>query len=575
MANGRNRKRKRARQPPSKKGKKFKDGGQNTEGDQNPGPSKMKIGDVSGVFRDNICHTDRVEEGTVFMDLFILFGIFNEVLKCPECGDNMTSHVGMKKKNGFSHYIVLQCCNTECEWKHCFHTSKKQGPSYEVNVRAVLAFREIGRGHNAMVTFTKVMNMPPPPTRTNFTKIQNKNLLPVVKQLANDSMINNAMAVKEACGNDRGECGISLDGSWQRRGHVSHNGVVTAISLQTKKCLDVEILSDKCKACQKWKKKESDPKYEEWKANHQCKINHVGSANSMEAAGAVRIFNRSSAIRGLVYMDMLGDGDSSTHNNIVESKPYGDDCIPRKLECIGHVQKRVGSRLRKLKNSKKGVKLSDGKGLAGRGRLTDGKIDILQNYYGLAIRENSNDVQKMAVGIQAALYHVASTDAKPQHHLCPDGKESWCGYKREKDNYQHKSGIPDCIVKEIKPIFDNLSNLDLLQKCTHGLTQNVNECLNGLIWDRCPKTTYVEQETVALATYLAVLKFNDGDISLIKLFHDLDIKPGVFSFKGAQDCDDSRIKLSAKKTKKTIKDRRKTLRHLRKRYIDEIEEKKV
>ena len=243
-----------------------------------------------------------------------------------------------------------------------------------------------------------------------------KKLLPVVKQLANDSMINNAMNVKETCGNDRGECGISLDGSWQRRGHVSHNGVVTAISLHTKKCLDVEILSDKCKACQKWKKKESDPKYEEWRANHQCKINHVGSANSMEAAGAVRIFNRSSATRGLVYMDMLGDGDSSTHNSIVESKPYGDDSIPRQLECIGHVHKRVGSRLWKLKNSKKGVKLSDGKGLAGKGlagkgRLTDGKIDILQDYYGLAIRENSNDVQKMAVGIQAALYHVASTDA--------------------------------------------------------------------------------------------------------------------------------------------------------------------
>jgi hypothetical protein len=148
------------------------------------------------------------------------------------------------------------------------------------------------------------------------------------------------------------------------------------------------------------------------------------------------------------------------------------------------------------------------------------------------------------------LYHVASTDVNPQHHLCPNGKESWCGYKREKDTYQHTSGIPHCIVKEIKPIFDNLSNPDLLQKCTHGLTQNVNECLNGLIWDRCPKTTYVEQETVALAIYLAVFTFNDGDISLTKLFHDLDIKPGVFTFKGAQDCNDSRIKLSAK-TKKT------------------------
>ncbi len=67
MGNERNRKRKRARIPPSKKGKKIKDGGQNAEGDQNPGPSKMKIGDVSGIFRDNICHIDRVDEGTVFI----------------------------------------------------------------------------------------------------------------------------------------------------------------------------------------------------------------------------------------------------------------------------------------------------------------------------------------------------------------------------------------------------------------------------------------------------------------------------------------------------------------------------
>ena len=218
-------------------------------------------------------------------------------------------------------------------------------------------------------------------------------------------------------------------------------------------------------------KKTNDPKYEEWKANHQCKINHVGGANGMEAVGAVRIFNRSSATRGLQYTDMLGDGDSSTYNSVVENKPYGEDCIPRKLECIGHIQKQVGSRLRKLKTTKKAVKLSDGKGLDGKGRLTDGKIDVLQNYYGLAVRENTNDVSKMAERIQTALYHVASTDDNPQHHLCPDGEEGWCGYKREKKSYKHKNGIPDCIVKEIKPIFDDLSDPDLLQKCTHGLTR--------------------------------------------------------------------------------------------------------
>ena len=82
----------------------------------------------------------------------------------------MSSHVDMNKKNGFSHYIVLQCKSTEYDWKYCFNTSKKQGHSHGVNVRAVLAFREIGRGDTAMKTFSKVMNMPTPPTRKNFTK---------------------------------------------------------------------------------------------------------------------------------------------------------------------------------------------------------------------------------------------------------------------------------------------------------------------------------------------------------------------------------------------------------------------
>ena len=45
-----------------------------------------------------------------------------------------------------------------------------------------------------------------------------------------------------------------------------------------------------------------------------------------------------------------------------------------KLECISHVQKRVGNRLRNLQKNVKG--------LGGRGRLTNNIIDKLQNYYG-------------------------------------------------------------------------------------------------------------------------------------------------------------------------------------------------
>ena len=279
----------------------------------------------------------------------------------------------------------------------------------------------------------------------------------------------------------------------------------------------------------------------------------------METVGAIRIFRRSTATRGLKYKNMLGDGDSATYNAVIDSKPYGNDCIPNKLECIGHVQKRVGSRLRRLKNKNKRVKLADGKGLAGKGRLTDGKVDVLQNYYELAVRENLHDVDHMAKAIKASLYHVASTDANPQHHRYLSGNESWCGYKRDKTTYKHKNGIPKCIVNCIEPVFQNLNKPELLCKCTHGLTQNVNECPNGLIWDRCPKSTYVEQECVALAT-------------VIKIFNELNITPGLFTWKGSKDSDISRMALSTKKSSESVKKRRKTLRHIRKSYIDTAKE---
>jgi hypothetical protein len=45
----------------------------------------------------------------------------------------------------------------------------------------------------------------------------------------------------------------------------------------------------------------------------------------------------------------------------------------------------------------------------------------LQNYYGLSVPENLNDVDEMAKAIEAPLYHVASTDDNPQNDLCPVG----------------------------------------------------------------------------------------------------------------------------------------------------------
>ncbi|GFW55516.1 uncharacterized protein TNCV_119001 [Trichonephila clavipes] len=89
----------------------------------------------------------------------------------------------------------------------------------------------------------------------------------------------------------------------------------------------------------------------------------------METVGMVRIFQRSLSHRSVRYTSYIGDGDSKTFSSITASNPYGEDITVSKIECVGLVQKRMGTRLRKLKQMSS--KLSDGKSIRGKGRLTD------------------------------------------------------------------------------------------------------------------------------------------------------------------------------------------------------------
>ena len=60
------------------------------------------------------------------------------------------------------------------------------------------------------------------------------------------------------------------------------------------------------------------------------------------------------------------------------------DVTPEKLECVGHIQKRLGTRLWNKTKEYKGTETP----LSGRGKLTESIINSLQNFYGKAIREN-------------------------------------------------------------------------------------------------------------------------------------------------------------------------------------------
>jgi len=83
---------------------------------------------------------------------------------------------------------------------------------------------------------------------------------------------------------------------------------------------------------------------------------------------------------------MVSDGDSKAFSAVEDT--YGDHCKVVKLDCVGHVQKRMGKHLLNLRARTKG-KLADGKPIGGRGRLSEEKIKQIQRYYGLAIRQNT------------------------------------------------------------------------------------------------------------------------------------------------------------------------------------------
>ena len=164
----------------------------------------------------------------------------------------------------------------------------------------------------------------------------------------------------------------------------------------------------------------------------------------------------------------------------MKEKPYGEDCEMVKEDCIGHIQKWMGSALRRLVVEYKGKFLSDSKKISSTGRHTKKVIDKLQDYYGMALRSNVGDLRGMIMAVQVTLHHMTSTDDRPVHHMCPEGENSWCSYYKAKAGNKHGfDPIPQAIVQLLKPIYNRLGSRLLLSLCLLGQTQNANKSLHS------------------------------------------------------------------------------------------------
>lgn len=194
------------------------------------------------------------------------------------------------------------------------------------------------------------------------------------------------------------------------------------------------------------------------------------------------------------------------------------------------------------------------------------RIDTMQNFYGLAIRQNKGDAKGMAKATKAILYHYASSPENPQHDFCPEGPQSWCSYKRDVANGTSfhqpiKNPLPPAVVKVIKPVFDRLGDEKFLAGCERCATQNPNESLHHVVWGIAPKDQFTSQTENSAALNLGVLLFNTGmemTCSLLLPMLGLTVSPPML--KAWERIDAARIYGAEYKHKLEVKHRRKELK---------------
>ncbi|XP_050034085.1 uncharacterized protein [Dermacentor andersoni] len=496
---------------------------------------------------------------------------------CPTCCERkLAVREAAEKRKGLSSHLELRCENTDCpESVLSFtHTSKRivsagacgdsgantrydSGSSrdgFAVNVKAVLAARAIGVGYDQLSRFCAIIGLPKPLHHKTFHAISKK-LHGAAMEAVSQNLELARKVTKDAVGG--GDVPVMFDGTWQKRGHKSHNGVGTAVSLDTGLCLDFEVLSNYCLACSIHKDMGDDD--EVWQAFHRpvCEKNTECSSHAMEPEAAVRIWQRTSSYETpLRFTSFLSDGDSKAFTAVCGAEVYGDTVI-EKEECTNHVAKRLGTALRKMTTP-----LPRGE------KLTVAAIQKLQTYYQIAITNNKGSVRSMYTAIWASYFHCCSSDGASSHKFCPAEPDSWCKHRRAEalgePTPRHTPLLTKAQGLAIMPIYKRLTDEKLLARCLHGKTQNAAESLNSKIWLLCPKTKFASRTSVETATAIAVLWYNKGHAGFEEVLQEIGLLPPGELVTHSDHSDDMRIKkMNLKRTAEARAHRRNAVKRAR------------
>ncbi|KAG8226571.1 hypothetical protein J437_LFUL004743 [Ladona fulva] len=299
---------------------------------KNPRTAKRETASTSTASKKfRIAHDVPVpEEETIGYRLLNFITVFSAVKVSGEINFKAGGTGGL----GFKIMIICENCDPISIFSCPLISS-----GFEINRRFFFALRLLGIGLGGGKKFCGIIDLPPPVAHKSY-----------------DAMLRISIGLKSSHGereapgkeglNDT-EFTVSGDGSWKKRGFTSLLGLASLIGWYTGKVLDVLVKSFFCKSCEYLEDKVGSAEYEEWKEEHDSKgtANHTGCAGKIEVDAIVKMFSRYEERYGIKYVNYIGDGDSKTYKGVLDAKPYGDVFVINKIECIGRVQKSMGTRL--------------------------------------------------------------------------------------------------------------------------------------------------------------------------------------------------------------------------------------
>ena len=506
------------------------------------GSNKRVLVDIEPEIEPDLTNEIRWHEGRRVVDLGYLAKCL-EKCSFPECSVRLNlQNIETETRIGLGSILWVRCdsCGELNKiYTNKTHEQKGRGrPVFDVNTKLATALIHAGLSVVSVQRLLECLEIPPP-SRTCF-KAREREVGPSFEKIATESCKNaldleTSLSVSD-CSEKPVGITASFDMGWQRRSsgrlYNSKSGVGALIGKETGKLIAYNSRVSNCKQCEVNEKNGTQK-------DHDCRLNWLGSAKSMEADVAVELVKEVESSKCRVST-IIGDDDATTINKIEKNIDYPIV----KLSDFNHSKKSVANDLYSLQKKFK--------------ILQPKVIRYLTDCFSYAISQNKGD----CIGVQKSLVNI-TPHVFGEHDECGP----WCK-KKNNPNIRYNSlpygkpleGVE--LREAINSVF--LKHAKHSARLCYKSSSNANESFNRTIAGKAPKSNHFSKsESLDYRISSAVCQKNMGEKYVNLINKDIGLSPGKVVGKGVKRRDSIMQKKKHVASTVVAKKRRRELKSLR------------